>query len=247
MAEASPRRSAWCSRPRHWTGSRGRFRLPSLRRPQQGRDRRSRDRVHPHLRARHPLAGRRGPARGRPVQVGAPELEPGRAHSAGHLRRAALRRSLLHGADREGLRAPSPAPAGRSSSAATSSRSRSGRSRRTTCPPTFGTSTPWSRRWATTSSTSTGPEFNKQPFTRSWIFGVYGGRVIFWEEMVSRGVPLSKPQACVAHQVTEGGGGERILSDRLLPPSQCNDGETTVSMEAFTFRVASPPQTAKTP
>ena len=30
-----------------------------------------------------------------------------------------------------------------------------------------------------------GAEFQGEPFTRSWIYGVYGGRVIFYEEMVT--------------------------------------------------------------
>jgi hypothetical protein len=39
----------------------------------------------------------------------------------------------------------------------------------------------------------TGPEVNKQPFTRTWIFGVYNGKVTFYEEMVTRAFLLSKP------------------------------------------------------
>src|SRR5262249_8786401 len=42
----------------------------------------------------------------------------------------------------------------------------------------------------------TGAEFNKQPFTRSWIYGVYDGKVIFYEEMVTRAHLLSKPNTC---------------------------------------------------
>jgi hypothetical protein len=93
----------------------------------------------------------------------------------------------------------------------------------------------------------TGPEFNKQPFTRSWIFGVYGGRVIFYEEMVTRAFLLSKPQACVPIKSPKA-----VAVSGFYPTVSClrhsaTAGETTVSMETFTFRVASPPQTAKTP
>ena len=42
----------------------------------------------------------------------------------------------------------------------------------------------------------TGPEFNKQPFTSSWIFGVYDGKAIFYEAMVARAFILSKPNTC---------------------------------------------------
>src|SRR5689334_1149209 len=37
----------------------------------------------------------------------------------------------------------------------------------------------------------TSPEFNKQKFTRTWIYGVYDGRVTFYEEMVTREYLLS--------------------------------------------------------
>ena len=36
---------------------------------------------------------------------------------------------------------------------------------------------------------TTGPEFQKQPFTRSWIYGVYDGRVIF-DDFYARYVAL---------------------------------------------------------
>jgi hypothetical protein len=93
----------------------------------------------------------------------------------------------------------------------------------------------------------TGPEFNKQPFTRSWIFGVYGGRVIFYEEMVSRAVLLSKPQSCFPIKAPKA-----VAISGFYPTVSClrhnaTTGETTVSMEAFTLRTASPPETAKTP
>lgn len=42
----------------------------------------------------------------------------------------------------------------------------------------------------------TSPEFKGQPFTRTWILGVYGGRVTFYEEMVTRDYMLSKPDRC---------------------------------------------------
>ena len=87
----------------------------------------------------------------------------------------------------------------------------------------------------------TGPEFNKQTFTRSWIYGVYDGKVIFYEEMVTRAHLLSKPNACTpikspkAVEVT--GFYPTVSCIRDNPAS----GEYTVSMERFVLRNASPP------
>jgi hypothetical protein len=43
-----------------------------------------------------------------------------------------------------------------------------------------------------------GREFQGERFTRSWIYGVYGGRVTFYEEMVSLPYLLSRPDICMA-------------------------------------------------
>jgi hypothetical protein len=93
----------------------------------------------------------------------------------------------------------------------------------------------------------TGPEFNKQPFTRSWIFGVYGGKVIFYEEMVTRAFLLGKPQSCFPIKSPRS-----VATSGFYPTVSClrhnaTTGETTVSMETFVFRAASPPEAAKTP
>jgi hypothetical protein len=93
----------------------------------------------------------------------------------------------------------------------------------------------------------TGPEFNKQPFTRSWIFGVYGGRVIFYEEMVTRAFLLSKPQSCSPIKSPKA-----VATGGFYPTVSClrhsaTTGETTVSMETFVLRAASPPEAAKAP
>ena len=42
----------------------------------------------------------------------------------------------------------------------------------------------------------TSPEFKGQRFTRTWIFGIYGGRITFYEEMLSLDYILSKPDRC---------------------------------------------------
>jgi hypothetical protein len=92
----------------------------------------------------------------------------------------------------------------------------------------------------------TGPEFNKQPFTRSFIYGVYDGKVIFYEQMVTRAYMLGNPQGC-----------EPIKSPRAVaesgfyPTVSCvrrdaKSGEVTVSMERFVHRSASAPEAVAT-
>src|SRR4030095_167690 len=87
----------------------------------------------------------------------------------------------------------------------------------------------------------TGPEFGKQPFARSWIYGVYDGKVIFYEEMVTRAHILSKPNACTPIKspkaVEVSGFYPTISCIRNTPAS----GEHTVSMEGFVYRNASAP------
>lgn len=88
----------------------------------------------------------------------------------------------------------------------------------------------------------TGPEFAKQPFTRSWIYGVYDGRVIFYEEMVTLGYLLRRPNACtpikMARAVAVSGYYPTVSCVRHDPAS----GEYTVSMERFILREGAPPE-----
>ena len=69
----------------------------------------------------------------------------------------------------------------------------------------------------------TGPEFQKQPFTRSWIFGAYGGRIIFYEEMVAHRTLVPAAAVVRADQAAEGLGDGRLLPDRLVPPLRRDD------------------------
>lgn len=85
----------------------------------------------------------------------------------------------------------------------------------------------------------TGPEFNKHPFTRSWIYGVYDGKVIFYEEMVTRAHLLSKPNICIPIKSPKA-----VEVAGYYPTVSCirnTSGEYTVSMEGFEFRTASAP------
>ena len=84
----------------------------------------------------------------------------------------------------------------------------------------------------------TGPEFNKQPFTRSWIYGVYDGKVIFYEEMVTRAHLLAKPDKCNPIKAVKA-----VAVSGFYPTVSCvrhnaATGEHTVSMEEFVLRGA---------
>lgn len=86
-----------------------------------------------------------------------------------------------------------------------------------------------------------GPEFAKQPFTRSWIFGAYGGRITFWEEMVAHRTLAAKPQSCSPIKQPKA-----VATGGFYPTVSClrydaRTGETTVSLEQFAFRAASVP------
>jgi hypothetical protein len=88
----------------------------------------------------------------------------------------------------------------------------------------------------------TGPEFNKQPFTRSWIYGVYDGKVIFYEEMVTRAHLLNKPNTCVPVKTPKA-----VATRGYYPTVSCirhdvASGEYTVSMERFVLREAAGPE-----
>jgi hypothetical protein len=87
----------------------------------------------------------------------------------------------------------------------------------------------------------TGPEFNKQPFTRTWIYGVYGGKVTFYEEMVTRSFLLSKPSTCFPIKAPAA-----VEVTGFYPTVSClrhdaRTAEYTVSMERFVMRQAEPP------
>jgi hypothetical protein len=88
----------------------------------------------------------------------------------------------------------------------------------------------------------TGPEFQKQPFTRSWIFGAYAGRITFYEEMVAHKTLLSTTESCSPIKQPRG-----VATAGYYPTVSClrhdpATGQTTVSMERFTFRAASAPE-----
>jgi len=87
----------------------------------------------------------------------------------------------------------------------------------------------------------TSPEFNKIMFTRTWIYGVYDGKVTFYEEMVTLGYLISKPSKCfpIKSPAAVGLRGYYPTQSCIRYLPQTN--EYTVSMEGFALREASAP------
>ena len=94
----------------------------------------------------------------------------------------------------------------------------------------------------------TSPEFKGKKFTRTWIYGVYDGRITFYEEMVARDYLLSRPAACfpIKLPLAVGVRGYYPTQSCIRHLPQAN--EITVSLEGFTLREASaaaPAQSAR--
>jgi len=87
----------------------------------------------------------------------------------------------------------------------------------------------------------TTPEFHGEPLKRTWIYGVYDGRVIFYEEMVTLSFMMSKPDTCFPIESPDA-----VALTGYYPTRSCiryapGKNEYTVSMEDFVLRQASPP------
>lgn len=85
------------------------------------------------------------------------------------------------------------------------------------------------------------PEFHGHGFTRSWVYGAYAGRIIFYEEMLARAYLLSKPNACVPIKSPAA-----VAVAGYYPRCSCIRFDAsadvyTVSLEDFVFRQAAPP------
>jgi hypothetical protein len=87
----------------------------------------------------------------------------------------------------------------------------------------------------------TSPEFHKQPFTRTWIFGVYDGKVTFYEEMVTRAFLLSKPNTCFPIKSPPAVGRRGFYPTLSCLRHDARTGEYTVSLETFVLREAQAP------
>jgi hypothetical protein len=80
--------------------------------------------------------------------------------------------------------------------------------------------------------------FNKQLFTRTWIFGGYDDKIIFYENMVTRAFLLSDPDTCDPIKSPAA-----VAQSGLYPTVSCvrhdaSTGERTVSLEQFVLREA---------
>ena len=87
----------------------------------------------------------------------------------------------------------------------------------------------------------TAPEFHGEAFTRTWIYGKYDGRVIFYEEMLTLEYILSRPNECSSIKSPEA-----VALSGYYPTESCvrhnaQTDEYTVSVEEFVLREASPP------
>lgn len=84
----------------------------------------------------------------------------------------------------------------------------------------------------------TGPEFQGEPFTRSWIFGVFRGRVTFYEEMVTVAYLRTQPNACSPIKSPQA-----VAVSGFYPTQSCiryeaGTNEYVVSLEGFVYRQA---------
>jgi hypothetical protein len=84
----------------------------------------------------------------------------------------------------------------------------------------------------------TGADFNGEKFRRSWIYGIYGGRVTFYEQMIALSYLESKPNACAEIKSPPA-----VAITGYYPTQTCvrYDAATNayaVSLEGFTMRQA---------
>ncbi|MFN8526033.1 MAG: hypothetical protein U0821_23275 [Chloroflexota bacterium] len=83
-----------------------------------------------------------------------------------------------------------------------------------------------------------GDEFNGQPFTSSWIYGSYGGRVTFFEQMIALDFLKTRPNMCAGIKQTP-----EVAVSGHYPTQRCirydRDSDTyLVSLENFVYRAA---------
>jgi hypothetical protein len=83
-----------------------------------------------------------------------------------------------------------------------------------------------------------GHEFHGQGFTSSWIYGVYGGRVTFWEQMIALSYLESRPNMCAPIKTPPA-----VEAAGYYPTQRCirYDADADaylVSLEQFVYREA---------
>lgn len=82
----------------------------------------------------------------------------------------------------------------------------------------------------------TAPEFKGVPFTRTWIYGAYEGRVTFYEEMVTLEYLKAQPDSCFPIKTAAA-----VATTGYYPTRSCiryakDKAEYTVSIEDFVLR-----------
>lgn len=83
-----------------------------------------------------------------------------------------------------------------------------------------------------------GAEFNGEPFTRTWIYGAFDGRVTFYEEMVALAYLRTRPDSCLPIESPPA-----VEVAGYYPTERCVRYDAgadayIVSMEGFTYREA---------
>lgn len=87
------------------------------------------------------------------------------------------------------------------------------------------------------------PELADPPqakFTHSFIYGAYDGHIIFYEPMIARDFLLSQPDECQAISLPEAWETSGYYPTEYCIRYQADSQETTVSLEKFVYREASP-------
>ena len=90
----------------------------------------------------------------------------------------------------------------------------------------------------------TGPEFNGEKWEHNFIFGVYDGKITFYEEMLTREYLLSGRNACNPIKSPPAVGLSGFYPTQSCVGYDSASGELTVSMEEFVYREASEPEPA---
>lgn len=86
-----------------------------------------------------------------------------------------------------------------------------------------------------------GQEFHVMPFTMSWIYGVYGGHVTFYEQMVALDFLQSRPNTCAPIKATPS-----VALAGYYPTQRCicfdaASATCVVSLESFAYREGAGP------
>ncbi len=86
-------------------------------------------------------------------------------------------------------------------------------------------------------------EFHGSPFTRTWIYGVYDGRVTFYEEMVTKEFLLTKPSECFPIKSPPAVGLSGFYPTHSCVRYDAPNDAYTVSLEGFAWREKTAPTT----